>query len=230
MKIDNWQPYFKIDENTGELHTTQMVYEPLVNDDGSIFCMNFSFPNLYQSIQAKKYPEFYTDDFVNWIFLRELYFLDKFATFSWCPQIIKIDKLNRRIFFSFHGATCNDILYNTDDMQRKNYIIQKFENLLLSQVNAGIYKITLYPHSCFLDSNGVLKAFDLYGCCTEDDHYIEIERIKALLGDSYYRFTECYEGDMINLKEMFKNTLSKYSFWPAQLTNNIYEKFNWNKL
>ena len=232
MKVTKWQPYFKTNVLTGEVEHTQMVYEPLVSPDKKVFCMNFSFPNNYQLEQAwcKKHPVYYTNEFVHFVFEKEIFYLEKFSKFNWCPEIVEIDYNARQIFFNWSGETCNDLLYNSNNSRLSTTITDKFETVLVSQINSGIYKLSTYPHSHYIDQSGVMKTFDFYATCTEDDHFISIERIKGLLGDSYYRFSECYTNDMVDLKLMFKNTLSKYSFWPNDLTNTLYKKYNWKNL
>jgi hypothetical protein len=228
MNVTDWKYYYKINEITGKTQTSQMVYEPLISPDGSMFCMNFTYPSEYQQQQYKKYPECYTEDFVKWVFDREVYFIEKFSGYSWSPEILEINHTERRIFFKWYNGTCNDLIYGGGKFD--DNVRSKFETMLKSQVDNGIFKLTAYPHSHFIDFNGNIRAFDFYACCTKDEHIIPLEKIRALLGESFNRFAECCNDGQVDLKMMFKNTLSKYEFWPNNLTRDIYEKFNWQQL
>ena len=70
MNVTNWTEYLKHDGS--DLNTTNVVYAPLVNPEGTVLCMDFVNPRI--TIENDFYFE------------RELYYLDKFKDFSWAPE------------------------------------------------------------------------------------------------------------------------------------------------
>lgn len=226
MDINNWSFYHKILETTFERETTQMVYEPRINQEKDVFCMNFCYPSQYQLKQRKTYPEYYTEELVENMFFREKKYLLHCSKFKWAPEILEIDDVKRQIFFKWYDNTCNEILYG--DHRNKNLIDLckiKFQEIIKEQLKNQIYKLSAYPHCYYLDNNLEMRTFDFYACCTEKETFINLNDIRGLLGDSSYRFLECTDNDFVNLKLMFVNTMTKYSFWPDNLTREIYEKF-----
>ena len=226
MNIDDWNYYYKYDKITRDRYHTQMVYEPKVSPDGLTFCMNFVYPSTYQFEQSKKYHECYTNDFVQWMFDREIHFLDICKNFSWAPEILDIDTINRRVFMKWNHVTCNDLLFAPNvDPEIINDCQTKLATVIKEQAENGIFKLTAYPHSHFLDTNGNLRTFDFYACATNEDYTFKIDDLKALLGESYQRFLECVTDGNINLKLMYTKTLCDYDFWTNNITKEIYEKF-----
>jgi hypothetical protein len=221
MNIENWDLFYKIVIPTMELETTQMVYEPRISKDKTTFCMNFQYPSNYQLRQTKKYPELYTEKFVADMFEREKKYLKKCEKFNWIPDILDIDDSKRRIFFKWYDKGCNHLLYSNDVSEElKRICLDNFGRILKEQLSNNIYKISTYPHCYYLDSNLNMKTFDFYACATDQDRYIALDDIRALLGDSLM------EDNTIDLKKMYENNLTKYSFWPNDTTRKVYEKFN----
>ena len=186
--------------------------------------MNFCYPSEYQLKQRKIYPEYYTEELVENMFFREKKYLLHCSKFKWVPEILEINEIKRQIFFKWYNNTCNEILYGRDK-NLINICKIKYQEIIQEQLKNQIYKLSAYPHCYYLDNNLEMKTFDFYACCTEDTKFIKLENIKGLLGDSSYRFLECEKNGYINLKLMFTNTMLKYSFWPNNLTKEIYENF-----
>ena len=226
MNVEDWDLFYKIVNPTMKLETTQMVYEPRVRDD--VFCMNFVYPCTYQTQQTKKYHECYTEEFVFWMFERELKYLKKCEGFSWAPEILEIDYKNKRIFFRWYGYSCNNIIFGKNlDLKKIEEYKKQIRKILEEQINISLYKLTMYPHCHYIDNNGNMRTFDFYSCFDKDNYLMELNKIKALLGDSDYRFLECINENSINLKQMYINTLKKNSGWPTETTKGLDEKLNW---
>jgi hypothetical protein len=227
MNIDDWSLFYKIVIPSMALETTQMVYEPKINQDRTIFCMDFLYPSQYQLIQTKKFPELYTEKFVIEMFEREKKYLSLLKEFEWLPEIIDIDESKRRIFFKWYDRSCNDLLYSKKNDEYKTKIcLDGFSKILKDQLANNIYKVSSYPHCYYLDADLNMKTFDFYACATDEDRYIDFDRVKALLGDSHKRFLDCLVNDnAIDLKKMYENNLTKYSFWPNDITRKVYEEF-----
>ena len=50
---------------------------------------------------------------------------------------------------------------------------------MLDQYNEGTYKLTMYPHCHYTDSQGQMRAIDWYGCVPVDKPYIEEKYIRG---------------------------------------------------
>ena len=69
MKLTNWVPYYKIDPKENRLVRSNMLYTPLVNPEGNVFCMYWDYQNQYQTRHGAR--EDFTEDLINFFFERE---------------------------------------------------------------------------------------------------------------------------------------------------------------
>lgn len=219
MNIDDWQIYYKIHETENRPTTTQMCYEPRVNSEGTVFCMNFSYPNDYQLNQIRIS---YTKEMVDLMFEREVYFLEKMKMFDWAPEILDI--VNNKIFIKWYGGTCNDLVYGSKDLETK-YPNWKSDisTVILEQVQHGYLKSSVYPHSHYYDSNGQLRTIDFYTVVEKSNPFLSYEKIQGVVGLDTDRFSNAIVGDMVNVEEIFKSGLYSYSKWPENLVD-IHDK------
>lgn len=217
MDTNGWDLYYKTDEVTGELTTTQMCYEPLINKDKSIFCMNFCYPCEYQLRQPRIS---YTKEFVDFVFKREIEFYKIFKDKPWAPEVIEIT--DNKIFFKWYNKGCNDIIYKDKKIEMYPNWLDQIENIILDQVSNGVYKATVYPHSHFFDNMGIMKVFDFYASAYINDSLIPYDKLKCLISNKQ-RFDEATEGDFINVATMFRSGLRDWSRWPGGL-KKLYER------
>jgi hypothetical protein len=223
--MDNWSLYYKIDPQSLRRETTQMVYEPKINKDKTIFCMDFLWPSEYQYKQTKLYHSLYTDDFVDYMFKREIKYLELYKNYNWSPVVLDIDERKRQIFIKWETKTCNDLIYQNRDKSTIDHCILKFKEMLQEQIQIGLYKLSMYPHSHYIDSCGEIHAIDFYACSTDLDRWVSEDKIRPLLGDSSFRFKSCLVDNQYDLRKFFKETLLYYNQWPKNVTGDIYEKF-----
>lgn len=219
MNVENWNLYYKIHETDNILTTTQMCYEPLVNPEGTIFCMNFCYPCDYQTNQER---ESYTKEHVDFMFERELKYLEIFKDKKWAPEIIDIE--DHQIFIKWYGKTCNDLIYkdfNINNLYPNWY--KDIENIIMDQISCGYLKASLYPHSHYYDDNGQMHAIDFYATIEKNNPYVEIEKLSSLIGFDTDRFEKSTEGTLLNIENIFKSGLLEYSKWPLNL-DSVYEK------
>lgn len=216
MNIENWDFYYKIHETENRNTTTQMCYEPRVNPEKNVFCMNFCFPSSYQINQPRLD---YSKDFVNFMFERELKYLEIFKNKKWAPEILDIDC--NKIFIKWYGKTCNDDIYKTNIIDKGWY--SHIEAIVLDQVEEGYLKSTVYPHSHYYDDSGQMHAIDFYATVEKNDPFLPYEKLKSLVGTDTDRFEKSKEGDLLNIENIFKSGLLEYSKWPDNLTG-IYQK------
>lgn len=220
MNVSDWQKFYKYEDN--ELTTTQMVYTPRISPQGDIFCMDFCYGDEYQTNQYKIFSEMYTLDFVEFMFDRELEYLEKYKAFSWAPEVLDIDMSNRRIFIR-RGWSFNHILQTNNLTTVCPGWPEKIKNIIQEQYDNGLLKLSVYPHSHMIHAGGKITSMDFYACTDRENPRVELEKVMPLMGQSAFRFAEVKEGEKINLEHMFKNTLKKYHQWPE----NIFEDFKW---
>jgi hypothetical protein len=193
-----------------------MSYEPLINEKRNVFCMNYNVDNPYQDYLNRVG---FVPEIVHELFDREVKFLTKFQKFSWAPEILDI--VDKRIYIRWHDNTCNDVIQSGKELpsgwkEQLNCIIR-------DQLHEQVYKVTQYPHCFYIDNDGQLGTFDFYGCFDFDDYLIPYSKIKGLISEhSEGRITEVQDGDMINLKDMFLNSLRTHIKWPDNHLNTIY--------
>jgi hypothetical protein len=200
-----------------------MLYTPLVNPERNIFCQHWDHKNDYQTKHGLR--EEFTEELIDFFFQRELTHLKIFENKSWAPTILDIDARNKKIFFKWPGETCNNIIYTQRNLQ--DYCDTwktQLENIIIDIFDTGYYKLSLYPHCHFID-DGILKTFDFYGCVSRSHPYIEIDKIKGMIGpNSQERFDEAVTNNIVNLNILFKRALQKYIVWPDNVLQDLYQK------
>jgi hypothetical protein len=144
-------------------------------------------------------------------FARELAYLDKFKDYSWAPELIKIDKDNKRIFFKWYGNTCNDMLFHEQTVDN-----QQLQDCVKDLLDAGVYKLNIYPHCFYFDSNNKIHTMAFYACIDTDYPYLPLEQVKDMIGlRSIDRWNEAIEGDFVNFEKFFKRALVEHVKWPG---------------
>jgi hypothetical protein len=219
MNIENWSLYYKVHEVELRPTTTQMCYEPRVNPEGNVFCMNFCFPSQYQINQPRLS---YTKDLVDYMFNREVKYLEIFKDEIWIPEILDIE--DRKIFIKWYGKTCNDLIY------KENRLIELYPNwhddiksIILGQANLGYLKATMYPHSHYYDKDSQMRTIDFYATVERSNPYIEYKLVEGIVGTDTDRFDKSLEYEMLNVEKLFCSGLLEYGKWPTQL-NKIHEE------
>jgi hypothetical protein len=203
--MDNWQYFYKIDYERKHNVTTNMLYSPMINQTGDTMCMIWDVSDPYQ-IESTKL----TSELVDFFFEREINHLKIMQKFSWAPRLLSID--SDRIYIEFNKETLNHILLDPNrnlDIECPDWREQIF-NILKDIINAGYYKMALYPH-CFFLKDGIIKTFDFYSCVGIEERYIERKIIENIIGeDSADRFNIATEGNLIDFKKFFEITMTKY--------------------
>ena len=222
MDISNWNLYYKTHETENRPTTTQMCYEPRVNPENNVFCMNFCYPCDYQTNQPRLS---YTQELVDAMFDRELKYLNLFQSKPWAPEILEIT--DNKIFIKWYGRTCNDIQYKDCNLNKlfPNWY-DDIKSIIIDQVNMGYLKSSMYPHSHYYDDQGQMRAIDFYTTVERSTPYLTKNQILGLVGTDTNRFNDATENDLINVETIFKSGLLSYSRWPQNLTeiyNTIYE-------
>lgn len=225
--MDKYENFYKIDPDNGSLIGTNLIYTPKLSLDNKIMCMSFDHTDPYQNRKDSSNPNknLYTKELVKFVFDRELNYFKKFQTKSYCPRIIEIDISEQKIFFEWEGLLCNHIIHSgksldeyCPDWEQQLFLIIK------DIVDSGFIKVSLYPH-CFFIREKKLYTFDFYGCADIDNPYVEIDKIKGILGNKNpERFIEANENGKLNILTLFTNALSTYIKWPNNELLNVYRR------
>jgi hypothetical protein len=193
--------------------------------------MSFDYENSYQHEELSSWlPErpHYTKEMVKFFFEREVKYLTVFKDRPWAPRNISIDLEDQKIYFSWPGNTCNQIIYSGKNLNETCPDWQnQMTDIIKDIVASGYYKTSLYPHCYFID-NGVLRTFDFYGCVEQSYPYIKFSDIRGMIGEtSTPRFIEASEGELLNIEILFKRALDTHVKWPDDVLLKIYkELFN----
>ena len=228
MNIDNWKPFYKINPEDNNLIETNLIYTPLVSPSGNTFCMHFDHTSKYQTEDLAHWlPErpYYTKEMVKFFFDREVEYLTVFKDRSWAPGNITIDVEEQKIFFSWTGETCNQIIYSGRELKDEcpDWKEQMFF-IIKDIVDSGYYKTSLYPH-CYYFDNGVMRTFDFYGCVRASDPYVKLDLIRGMIGEtSGPRFEAAIQGDVLNIEILFKQALESWVKWPDDVLTDMYRK------
>jgi len=218
MNIENWNLYFKNHETKNIPAYTQLCYEPRINPEGNVFCMNFSYPNEYQSKQVRLC---YDKKHVQFMFERECKYLNIFKSKQYAPEILDIE--DNKIFIKWYHHTCNDLYYKFNNL--KNTWFDDISKIIYDQVNLGYLKATIYPHSHYYDNFGNMRCIDFYATIEKNNPFLNLHDIESVIGLDTNRFFEAIKEDKINVESLFKSGLLYYSKWPKNLTEiykNIY--------
>jgi hypothetical protein len=218
----DWQPFFKYGDD-GTLCLAQQTYEPLISSDRKTFCANYDWQNKYQRMYESR--DLYTADVCEWFFQNEIYHLSKFKTKSYVPNILDIDHKNKKIFFEWHGYTFNEMLHKGEPVEWQ----EQLKYIMLDLHNAGTYKLTMYPHCHFLDSNGVMKTIDWYGCVPINHPLIKAKYMDAIVHETArFRLDETNRTDThYNLELMYKQSMCNHVKWAGKSLEYIYDEIHW---
>lgn len=211
-----WTHYYKLDE-LGKPCVAQMSYEPLINEERNVLCMNFDPANPYQDYLNKIG---FVPEIVNELFDREVKYLTKFKDYVWSPEVLDIT--DNKIYIRWYDNTCNDTINSGKDLPSdwKNQLTRIIHDQLAEQV----YKITQYPHCFYVDASNQLHTFDLHACFDFDDCLIPYTKIKGMIHTSSEgRVAEAENNGMVNMRDMFLNSLKTHIKWPDNHLQEVYK-------
>lgn len=223
IKIDNWIPYYKYDEQGKPGCMSQQTYEPLISPDGKTFCANYSYDNKYQRLWQPDRP-LYTEEVVEYFFRKEVEYALKFQSKPWAPEIIEMDWTDKRIFYKWNGPTCNEMIYGNGIIP-DDWKIQ-IHSIMTDLFREGVYKLTMYPHCHFFDTHGQMHCIDMYGCVDVNDPYIDKFIMDGIIHDTA-RFRLEETGELIdnryNLEKMFIKSLNTHVKWGDDTLEHVYQ-------
>lgn len=203
MNLKNWVEYKKIEN--GSPAPTNMVYVPLMNPDGDRLCMDFGNSRIH---------------FDNHFFFeRELHYLQMFAKYNWIPDILDVDRNKKKIYLKWYRETCNNIIETGRIMEEscidwKKQLIKIMEDI----DRENVYKINVYTHCFYIDSDRKLRAIDFYACVDHTDCLVPLETVTPIIGKlSVHRWNESILDEKVDFKKFYMNGLSEHIIWPEHV-------------
>jgi hypothetical protein len=225
MNTDNWKPFFKLDHSGYEC-MSQQTYEPLLNLEKNVFCANYEWTNKYQRREDPIRP-LYTEESVNYFFDQEVKYILKYNNSYFMPKILDIDYQGKKIFYEWHGDSCNHLIYGSRNLDTVcPDWKEQIKNILLDLYKSGTYKLTMYPHCHYVARDGQIKSIDWYGCIPVDDPWVNSAWMDSIIHHTAkFRLEET--GAIIdgkyNLEKMFQNSMHDHVLWGRQDLKYIYE-------
>lgn len=218
--MNAWTPYYKLDENRMPCRA-QMAYEPLINKEQNVMCMNFDTSNMYQDY---KNNIGFIPPIVHNFYKMELKYLEKFKNYGWAPDVLDITQ--DKIFIRWNDVTCNDVINSGNSLDDicPTWKLQ-LKNAITDQLSERVYKLSLYPHCHFIDLQGQLRAFDCYMSFDFDNYFVDLEKINGLIHkQTEHRITESVANGNVDMKQFFLRALESHVVWPNNYLNTLYKE------
>jgi hypothetical protein len=218
MNIEDWDIFLKYKNKNQMLSNS--VYVPYVNKEKKVFCMDYNYNSKYFFDR----PD-YTQSKMDFYLQNEIKFLKHLANETFCPEVLDIDIIKKRIFFKWYDTSLNHLI--NENLFKEQYAEQA-TSILSRLEKLGIYKINFYPHTCYL-CNDELKIHDLYGCVSSTTHYLPMEILEPVLSYLDRHKFKTFENDgLVDMKKVYYFMLrSNPGQWPNPITRNNNEMSNY---
>lgn len=218
----DWNYIYK-STHEGIMCSTNAMYTPLSNHEGTIMCMHWDETSSY--LKNDKI----TKELVNFFFERECKYIQLFQDKSWCPKLLEINNSDRKIFIEWSNITLNHIWFTPGKNLHEICPTWKDQifKILKDIKELGFYKMALYPH-CFYLKDDVIKTFDFYSCVGIEERYIKRSDLEGMIGKySSERFDlSTTEDGMIDFKKFIEITMTQWlgTHWPYNPFPTFYKK------
>ena len=205
MNVEDWDIFYKYKQSNKM--RPNLVYVPRINKDKTIFCMDYNLDKKYFFDRTT-----YNENVINFYFNNELTWIEHYKNEKFLPEIIDIDKTNRRIFFKWYNSSLNHLIHNK---LFDNSLIQPIKDVL-SKLEQSVYKINFYPHTMYLDDANNIRVHDYYGCVSKANHYLPMDVLKPILGKmDVWRFGQYERDGLVNMYELYDTIFKTNSGdWP----------------
>ena len=212
MNIDNWNFLYKLDLNNFPC-VSQHIYEPLINPQRNVLCLNYTQKNRYCEKNLSQ-------ETVDYFFKNELYYLQRFSNYTWCPKILDVYSKERKIFLEWNDDFCNHNV--TKENVQKN--VNDLKKIIIDLKKERCGKISIHSHCCYYNY-GNLKTIDFFSCFPLDQPLIEKEIVNEIMSDGsrqIFQKRPFLENSQYNLLEIYKFLL-KHDTWASIPLNICYE-------
>lgn len=223
MNNKNWKYYRKL--AYGQLVESNLLYTPTVNPKGNIMCMHYCFDTDYRF----NTPSGLTIELINWFFDKEARFLSELQHLDCTPMIHEIDFKNKKIFIEFNNETLSQIINDPNrsiDQELPDWK-EQLQTMFTQFSNEGYYKVTLYPHCFYIDSNKQIKTIDYYAVVPYTERYVERKVLQGVIGPSgASRFDESTTAGLLDFKKFHELTVNKHidQYWPHNPFKEVYKE------
>ena len=214
MITTDWKQYYSVSPDKITPADTGAIYEPLVNDAGTILCMNFN-NNSYRNKPA-------SEELLDECFKREIQFLTFFQKYNWCAKLLEIDYANRCVFIEWNRDCCEKIIRMeqelcTDWQTQLEIIIRDIRS-------EQVYKISMYPCYHFI-KDGLLKSFGFYTTSSYAEQPIDIDLYRPILNAERSKYIDQIAVDgRVDFAILNEYSLTKYVKWPGDPLPGIYQR------
>jgi hypothetical protein len=168
-----------------------------------------------------QYKKIIPNDVTKFFFDREVFYINKLQNFDFVPKVYEIDYVNQKIFIEFPGETLSQIVNGSRSIDDEcPDWKEQIHNILKTLRDTGYYKMALYPHCFFVDSNKRIKTIDYYSIIPTDDVYINRSMIEPMIGkEGAYRFDRSTVDEKIDFRKFLKITMTEHlnGMWPEDL-------------
>lgn len=194
MNLEDWDIYYKYKQ--ANKMRPNLVYVPRINKEQTVFCMDYNIDSKYFFDRP-----LYNTDTIEFYFNNELRWLEHYKKEMFSPEILEIDKVNRRIFFKWYDKSVNHLIYKKQFDEKH---IKSIKNIL-SILEQSVYKINFYPHTMFVDDNDNIRLHDFYGCISKSNHYLPMDILKPILGKmDVWKFGQFETDGLVNMYDVYK--------------------------
>ena len=205
--MDNWNHFYKYHQGPA---VANLLYEPLVNEDCTVFCMNWN-PNKYYNNKLM------TEDLYQYWFEQEVKYLLRLKNKNYAPEVIDIDYSRRKIKFRWYNKNLN-LLSNNNSIQDIDDWQEKIKKIVEDLEQQNIYKINMYPHTFYFDDKDEAHCMDLYGCTDNSSRYLNIDYLRPLIQNE--RFDKFIINNTLDTHKLYQETIStNYAQWPGDFLN-----------
>lgn len=169
-------------------------------------CMSFN-------PEGDRYPV----ELIDSSFQREVRYLKRFESYQWCPRSVKIDFDNRKIYFDWYNADCENYL-------PLNYV-QQLEQITKDLHQEQVYKPSFYPKYFFSDTNDIMCAFAFYSSSDYSEQPINMNFYRPILNEQRARLVSELETDgNLDMSILIKHAFTDYIKWPGDPLPVIYSR------
>jgi hypothetical protein len=224
IDTSNWNYYYKLNTN-GVPHSSNLLYTPTVNPEGTVMCMHYCTDPVYRSDEDTQVNE----DLIQWFFEREVKFLSSLSHLKTTPALYEVDTKNRKVFIEWNKETLSQILFTPGrslDLELPDWQEQVKDFLITTKENK-FWKMALYPHCFYISKDNVLKTIDYYSIVPHEEQFIERKIIESVIGKhGAYRFDASTENGYIDFKKFFEITVTKHLSitWPNDIFANVFQE------
>jgi hypothetical protein len=188
------------------LPESQGVYQSLVNEDKTIFCMKF----------ISNYPR-YTKELAEECFIREREYILRLQKFSWAPEVLEINPSTQCIKFKWYDNTCETKL--PVDWQAQ------LEQIIKDLHSEQIYKPQFYPKFFYTDDSGKLRAFSFFSSSTYQEQPVDIDFFLPIINaDRLETISHLIQDQKLDMAKIVELAFTNYIKWPEDPLPEIYRR------